>query len=102
MEHGSETDFGLGVRGSVPSVRGSVPMDRVFGREDGRGSGALSRAERAGSLNRSFPASASWTELNADAVVPVIRLGDGAARTYVGGVDQLKALIGVQLVGGGS
>lgn len=140
VEYGSETDFGVG-------VRGSVPMDRVFARDDGTGSGALSRVELAGSLSRAFPTDASWTEASADAIVPLIRLGDGAARMYVGGglhlgrldpdvgdadtkfganligglrfeqrflapqfeirgslagADQLKALIGVQLVGGGS
>lgn len=77
VQYGSETDFGLG-------VRGSLPMDRVLGRDEGPGAGALSRLELAGSLSRSWPTAASWTEGSLDALVPLFRLADGGARTYAG------------------
>lgn len=122
-------------------------MDRFVPADEGAGSRTLSRLELAGSLQRSWPPDASWTAGNVDGVLPLIRLGEGAARTYVGtglhlgrleldgggsdtrlglnligglrfeqrflaprfevrgsvgGIDQLSAVIGVQLVGGGS
>lgn len=77
LEYGSDMDAGIG-------VRGNVPLGQVVSREDERGERAISRLELAVSAHQFFPSGADYTEANADLLLPLIALGDGAARTYVG------------------
>ena len=77
VEYGSETDAGIG-------VRGNLPLGQVLTAEDRRGAGAISRLELAVSAHHFFPSGADYTEANADLLLPLLRVGDGAARTYAG------------------
>jgi hypothetical protein len=74
VEYGSETDFGVG-------VRGVLPMERVVSDDPGA---LVSRLELAGSFHRGWPAAGSWTEGNLDVFLPLFRLGGEDARSYVG------------------
>jgi hypothetical protein len=73
-EYGSETDFGVG-------VRGVLPLERVVSDDPGA---LVSRLELAGSFHRGWPAAGSWTEGNLDLFLPLFRLGGEDARSYVG------------------
>lgn len=77
-EYGSETEFGYG-------VRGTLPMERLVSDDAGTLGRSISRLEFSGSVHRSTPGDLTWTEFNADLVRPLFRIGDNAARTYVGG-----------------
>jgi hypothetical protein len=76
-EYGSEQKFGVG-------VRGNVALDRVVPGDEGIANATLARLELNGSVHRFFPSEGTWTEANADMLLPLIRVGGGAARTYVG------------------
>ncbi len=103
VEYGSETDAGIG-------VRGNIPLGQVLTAEDQRGAGAISRLELAVSAHHFFPSGADYTEANADLLLPLLRVGDGAARTYAGTGIHVGRLspdaggsdtkIGLNLVGG--
>ncbi len=100
-EYGSDTGMGLG-------VRGNAPLDRVIPGETG--DGALSRMEGAASLHRFWMDNGAYTEANLDVLVPLLRLGDGAARSYAGGglhlgrfspdVGNNDTKLGLNLIGG--
>jgi hypothetical protein len=102
-EYGSETEFGLG-------VRGNVGVDRFISDEAGAGAGTLSRLELNGSVQRSWISQGRWTEANGDVLLPMIRVGGGAARTYVGtglhlaqfdpDVGSTQSDVGLNLIGG--
>lgn len=77
VEFGSETDAGIG-------ARGNIPLGQVLSADDRRGAGAISRLELAVSAHHFFPSGADYTEANADLLLPLLRIGDGAARTYAG------------------
>lgn len=77
LQYGSETDAGIG-------VRGNLPLGQVVSQEDQRGERVVSRLEMAVSAHRFFPSGGDYTEANADLLLPVLMVGGGAARTYVG------------------
>lgn len=103
VEYGSESSFGIG-------ARGSVPLGRVLSPEGRMGDAAVSRLELAGSIHRFWPDNADYTEANLDLLLPLFAVGDGAARTYVGGglhlgrispdVGETESELGVNLFGG--
>jgi hypothetical protein len=74
VEYGSETDFGVG-------VRGVLPLERVVSDDPGA---LVSRLELAGSFHRGWPSAGSWTEGNLDLLLPLFPLGGEGARSYVG------------------
>jgi len=74
VEYGSETDFGVG-------VRGTLPLERVVSDDPGA---LVSRLELAGSFHRGWPTAGSWTEGNLDLLLPLFPLGGEGARSYVG------------------
>jgi hypothetical protein len=77
VQYGSDTDGGIG-------VRGNLPLGQVISQEDQRGERAVSRLEMAVSAHQFFPSAGDYTEANVDLLLPLVLLGDGAARTYVG------------------
>lgn len=77
VEYGSESELGVG-------LRGTVPMDRIISREDAAGGGTLSRMEVTGSGHRSSPSGGTWTQGSAEAVFPLFALAEGQARSYAG------------------
>lgn len=102
VEYGSEADFGIG-------ARGNLPLGQILTEEDQRGAGAISRLELSGSLHQFFPSQADdYVEMNADLLLPLIRLGD--ARSYVGTglnvgrlspeVGSSDTKVGINLIGG--
>jgi hypothetical protein len=103
VEYGSESQMGVG-------LRGTVPMDRIISREDQAGGGTLSRLEIAGSGHRSWPSDGTWTQGSAEAVLPLFRLAEGQARAYAGAgmhlasfspdVGDSDTTLGGNLVGG--
>ncbi|TVP55685.1 MAG: hypothetical protein EA351_10110 [Gemmatimonadales bacterium] len=103
VEYGSDTDFGIG-------ARGNLPLGQLLTGEDQRGASAISRLEFAGSIHQFFPSGADYTEVNADLLLPLFRLGDGAARSYVGSGIHLGRIspdvggsdskLGLNLIGG--
>lgn len=100
-EYGSETEFGLG-------VRGNAGLDRVIPGETG--DAALSRMEGSASLHQFWMDGADYTEANLDVLLPLVPLGGGAARTYVGTGVNLGRIspevgssdtdVGLNLIGG--
>lgn len=74
VEYGSETDFGVG-------VRGTLPLERIVSEDPGM---LVSRLELAGSFHRGWPSAGTWTEGNLDLLFPLIELGGEGARSYVG------------------
>lgn len=103
VEYGSESSFGIG-------ARGNVPLGRILSPEGRMGDATVSRLELAGSVHRFWPEGADYTEANLDLILPLLSLGDGAARTYVGGglhlgrispdVGETDTELGVNLLGG--
>ncbi len=103
VEYGSDTSAGIG-------VRGNLPLGEVLTSEDQRGTQAISRLELAVSGHHYFPSGADYTEGNADLLLPLIPLGDGAARTYVGSgihvgrwspdVGSSDTRVGLNVIGG--
>jgi hypothetical protein len=77
-EYDSSQDLGLGVRGQVPLTRIISPEGSVSG-------STASRLEIAGSLHRFTPGESTLVVASSDLVLPLFRLADGQARTYVGG-----------------
>ncbi len=102
-EYGSEQKLGVG-------VRGNVALERVIPGDEGIANATLSRLELNGSAHRFFPSEGTWTEANADLLLPLIRVGGGAARTYVGtgvsfgrfepDVGSSESKVGANLIGG--
>jgi hypothetical protein len=103
VEYGSESSFGIGARGNVPLGRILSPEGRV-------GDATVSKLELAGSIHRFWPDAADYTEGNLDLILPLFAVGDGAARTYVGGglhvgrispdVGETSTDLGVNVLGG--
>lgn len=77
LQYGSDMDAGIG-------VRGNIPLGQIISQEDRPGERVVSRLEMAVSAHHFFPSGADYTEANADLLLPLVPLGDGAARTYVG------------------
>lgn len=75
--YGGESGAGFG-------LRGNLPLGRVLSPESGVGNATVSRLELAGSLQRFQPEGTVYTEGTLDLLLPLVALGDGAARTYVG------------------
>lgn len=102
-EYGSETEFGLGVRGNLGA-------DRFISEDAGAAAGTLARLELNGSIQRSWISQGSWTEANADVLLPMIGVGSGAARTYLGtglhlaqfdpDIGSTSSELGLNLIGG--
>lgn len=103
VEYGSESELGVG-------LRGTVPMDRIMSRDDQVGGGTLSRMEVTASGHRSWPSGGTWTQGSAEAVFPLFTLAEGQARSYAGGglhlasfdpdVGSSDTTLGATLVGG--
>ncbi|TVR62851.1 MAG: hypothetical protein EA422_10610 [Gemmatimonadales bacterium] len=78
VEYDADRSFGAGVRGQV-SLDRVLPTDR-----DEDGGGFASRMGVAGGIHFFTPSEGDVLQANADLMVPLIRLGDGAARSYAG------------------
>ncbi len=76
--YGSDSRAGFG-------VRGNVPLGRVLSPESSMGEATVSRLELAASVQRFQPEGTDYTEAGLDLILPLVSLGSGAARTYVGG-----------------
>lgn len=78
VEYDADQSLGAG-------VRGQVGLDRMLPGSPDSGEGGLAgRVAVAGGLHFFSPSDGDVLEANVDLVVPLIRLGDGAARSYVG------------------
>jgi len=77
-EYDSDQDFGIG-------IRGHLPLERVISTEGTVGEATASRLELAGSLHRFSPGPFNLVIGSADLVLPLVAIGDGAARLYTGG-----------------
>lgn len=77
-EYDADRSFGVGVRGQVDLDR-VLPMDR-----DEDGGGLASRLGVAGGIHLFTPDEGDVLQANVDLMVPLLRLGDGAARSYAG------------------
>jgi hypothetical protein len=84
-EYDSDQDFGIG-------IRGHLPLERVISTEGTLGEATASRLELAGSLHRFSPGPANLVIGSADLVLPLVAIGDGAARLYTGGGVHLGRL----------
>lgn len=103
VEFGSESSFGVGARGNIPLGQILSPEGRV-------GDAAVSRLELSGSVHRFWPDRGDYTEGNLDLILPLVPLGDGAARLYLGGglhlgrvapdVGETSTKVGANVLGG--
>lgn len=85
-EYDADRSFGAGVRGQVALDR-VLPMDR----EEDNG-GLVGRMGVAGGVHFFTPEDEDVLEANLDLVVPLVRLGGGAARSYAGGGASLARI----------
>ena len=100
VEYGSDTDVGVG-------MRGTLPLDRIVSDDPGV---LVSRLELVGSFHRGWPTAGTWTEGNLDLLFPLVELGGEGVRSYVGTgihmgrlnreVGESRTRIGANFIGG--
>lgn len=103
VEYGSESSFGIG-------ARANMPLGRILSPEGGMSNATVSRLELAATVHRAWPDRADYTQGSLDLILPLVAMGDGAARTYLGGglnvgrlspdVGESNTELGVNLLGG--